>query len=182
MPASVAGLVKSLDQGYLTPMASHILRHPDSRLRDIAKPVETVTAEVRELVATLTRMMRQSNAVGLAAPQLGVSSRVFVVQTAKGVVPFINPELVSCEDWEVTDEGCCSLPGLKVHLRRAQTVTIKALGLDGKPFTMTAGPDDGLVAQALQHESDHLDGVLMIDHSPSEEPAVPVRGTSIFAR
>lgn len=141
---------------------ARVLQHPDPRLRTVCKPVEAVTAEVRKLVQDLTRTMRELRAVGLAAPQLGNFLRVFVVQTRNGVVTFINPEILGSDDWVTTDEGCCSIPNRKVMIRRARKVTVRALDIDLKPFVLT--PDDELVCQAIQHESDHLDGVLMLDH------------------
>lgn len=144
-----------------------ILRYPDKRLRIKAEPVAEVNDEVRALCNDMAETMYAAPGVGLAAPQIGVSKRIFVIDTAAGednapseLRYFINPEFILREGETVWEEGCLSFPGVHEELERAAKVTVRAQGLDGAFFEVTA---EGLLAIALQHEYDHLDGVLMVD-------------------
>lgn len=142
-----------------------ILEYPDKRLRIVAEPVEVVDDEVRQLVDDMAETMYAAPGVGLAAPQVGVSRRVFVVDIAGRDEParllaFINPRFVLKEDEVVWEEGCLSFPGVHEEVKRAGHVVVHALDRDGNPFEVEA---EGLMAVALQHENDHLDGVLLID-------------------
>jgi peptide deformylase len=143
-----------------------ILLYPDKRLRTPGEPVREVTAEVRALIEDMKETMYAAPGCGLAAPQIGVSLRLFIVDTAADDEPselrvFINPEIVARDGKVVWEEGCLSFPGIHEEIERAQSVTVRALDEAGKPFELTA---DGLLGVAIQHENDHLDGVLMIDH------------------
>ena len=143
-----------------------ILHYPDPRLREKAERVETVTPEVQRLVDDMAETMYAAPGCGLAATQIGVKMRVFVIDTATEDEPsrltvFINPEIVKREGETIWEEGCLSFPKVHEEIKRAERVTVRALGRDGKPFELEA---DGLLAVAVQHENDHLDGVLMIDH------------------
>ncbi|HLV67457.1 MAG TPA: peptide deformylase [Polyangiaceae bacterium] len=142
-----------------------VLKYPDPRLREKAKPVEAVTDEIRTLVDDMAETMYASKGCGLAAPQIGVSLRVFVVDCAgedeaSDLRIFINPEIVESRGTQTWSEGCLSLPGVSEEIKRAERVTVRALDRDGRPFELEA---DGLLAVAIQHELDHLNGVLMID-------------------
>ncbi|MFO7178420.1 MAG: peptide deformylase [Pseudomonadota bacterium] len=142
-----------------------VLKYPDPRLREIAKPVEQVTDEIRALVDDMAETMYASKGCGLAAPQIGVSLRVFVVDCAGEDEPsdlriFINPEIVESRGTQMWSEGCLSLPGVSEEIKRAERVRVRALDREGRPFELEA---DGLLAVAIQHELDHLNGVLMID-------------------
>jgi peptide deformylase len=142
-----------------------ILHYPDPRLREKAKTVAEVTPEIRQLVEDMAETMYAAPGVGLAATQIGEPYRIFVIDTASDNEPsqlrvFINPEIVQ-KDGEVTwEEGCLSFPGVVEDIDRAATVRVRAMGVDGKVFEIDA---DELLAVAVQHELDHLDGVLMID-------------------
>ncbi len=143
-----------------------ILHYPDQRLRVKAKPVPVVTAEIRKLVEDMAEAMYAAPGVGLAAPQVGESHRLFVIDVAtedesSNLLVFINPELVNLEGEQIWCEGCLSFPEISEDIKRAETVTVRALNEKGEPFELTA---DGLLAVAIQHENDHLDGILMIDH------------------
>jgi peptide deformylase len=137
----------------------------DPVLRASAAPVESVDAEVRTLIADMFDTMYAEEGVGLAAPQIGVSSRVIVVdphddQTA----PFalINPAIVEHGvEEERGEEGCLSIPGLREMVDRPSTIVIEGLDRDGAPVRIEA---DGLLARILQHEVDHINGILFIDH------------------
>jgi peptide deformylase len=142
-----------------------ILEYPDKRLTDEARPVDTVNDEVRKLVEDMAETMYAAPGVGLAAPQIGVSLRVFVIDIAGENEPsqlraFINPEFVEKHGVIVWEEGCLSFPGVHVEIERAERVKVRALDAQGKEFELEA---DGLLAIALQHEYDHLDGKLMTD-------------------
>jgi peptide deformylase len=142
-----------------------ILQYPDPRLREVAKPVSTVTDEIRQLVDDMAETMYAAPGCGLAATQIGVNQRVFVIDVADEDEPsalrvFINAEIFDTEGQQLWNEGCLSFPGVSEEIKRAERVKVRALGRDGEPFELEA---DGLLAVAIQHENDHLNGVLMID-------------------
>lgn len=142
-----------------------ILHYPDPRLREVAKPVEAVTDEIRGLIEDMAETMYDAPGVGLAAPQLGVSLRIFVIDIAAEDEPselrvFINPEIFERDGVQTWNEGCLSFPGVSEEIKRAARVKLRALDAKGMPFELEA---DGLLAVAVQHETDHLNGVLMID-------------------
>jgi peptide deformylase len=142
-----------------------ILKYPDPRLREVAKPVSDVTPDIRALVDDMAETMYASGGCGLAATQIGEMVRVFVVDCAGEDDPsdlrvFINPEILEADGQQVWSEGCLSFPGVSEEIKRAERVKARALDRDGKPFEVEA---DGLLAVAIQHELDHLNGVLMID-------------------
>jgi len=146
-------------------MIREILKYPDPRLREVAQPVVLVTDEHRALIDDMAETMYSSKGCGLAATQIGVDQRIFVVDCAGEDEPsdlrvFINPEIVETEGSQTWDEGCLSFPGVSEEIKRAERVKMRALDRSGKPFEVEA---EGLLAVALQHELDHLNGVLMID-------------------
>jgi peptide deformylase len=142
-----------------------VLKYPDPRLREVATPVAAVTNEIRTLVDDMAETMYAENGCGLAATQIGVMQRIFVVDTASEDEPsnlmvFINPEIVVAEGSQVWEEGCLSFPGISEEIKRAERVKVRALDRNGNPFEIEA---EGLLAVALQHETDHLNGVTMLD-------------------
>jgi peptide deformylase len=146
-------------------MIREILKYPDPRLREVAKPVVTVNEDVRALVDDMAETMYESNGCGLAATQLGVDQRIFVVDCAGEDEPsdfrvFINPEILASDGSQAWNEGCLSFPGINEEIKRAERVRVRALDRAGQSFEIEA---DGLLAVAIQHELDHLNGVLMID-------------------
>ncbi len=146
--------------------ASYSLRYyGDPVLRRKASPVAQVTPEVLELARGMYDVMYAARGVGLAAPQVGVSQRVFVVdvESEEGVRVkrvFVNPVLVAKEGSMIGEEGCLSIPGLYADVKRAAHVVFEALDEGGALFRVEA---EGMLARALQHELDHLDGVLFVD-------------------
>jgi peptide deformylase len=136
----------------------------DPVLREPAAPVARVTNEVQSLIADMFETMYKEDGVGLAAPQVGVGVRIVVVDPREeGVRPFalLNPEVVtSSEETDRAEEGCLSLPGLKDIVERPAKVTVAGMSPDGETRTIDA---EGLLARILQHEVDHLNGVLFID-------------------
>jgi peptide deformylase len=142
-----------------------ILHYPDPRLRQKAEPVSQVTPAIQALVDDMAETMYAAPGVGLAATQIGEPHRIFLVDVAAEDEPsklhvFINPEIVEKQGEQCGPEGCLSFPGITEDIKRATRVTVRALDREGRPFTLTA---EGLFAVAIQHEHDHLDGVLMID-------------------
>ena len=142
-----------------------ILHYPDARLRQAAKPVGKITPEILELVENMAETMYDAPGCGLAANQVGVALRIFVIDTAADDEPsdlrvFINPEILELDGVQTWEEGCLSFPGATEEIKRAEHVKVKALDRDGQEFTLEA---EGLLAVAIQHENDHLNGVLMID-------------------
>jgi len=146
-------------------MIREILEYPDARLREVAKPVAEVTPEIQALVDDMAETMYAAPGCGLAANQIGIAQRIFVVDCAAEDEPsqllaFINPEFIEKDGMQSWEEGCLSFPGVTEEIKRAERVRVRALDRNGQPFEIEA---EGLLAVALQHENDHLDGVLMID-------------------
>jgi peptide deformylase len=150
---------------------AQIRQYPDPALRMRANEVQDVGDAVAELVERMTGLMQEARGVGLAAPQVGVLRRVLVYQVADEgpVVALVNPRLTgSSEEEETVDEGCLSLgaASVVVPVSRPATVTVEALTPDGDQVTVDA---EGLDARVIQHELDHLDGVLIIDRTTADE-------------
>ncbi|EYF03175.1 peptide deformylase [Chondromyces apiculatus] len=142
-----------------------ILHYPDPRLRQKAQPIDQITPELQRLIDDMAETMYAAPGVGLAATQLGEPYRIFIIDVANEDEPsnlmvFVNPEITRREGDVLGPEGCLSFPGVSEDIKRAENVTVRALDRSGKPFEISA---DGLLAVAIQHETDHLDGVLMID-------------------
>lgn len=129
-------------------------------LREKAKPVNKITPNIIKLLENMRDTMYEANGVGLAAPQIGISKRVVVIDVGEGLIELINPEIISAQGEDLDVEGCLSIPGVQGEVRRAAQVVVKALDRHGKEFTLTG---TGLLARALQHEIDHLDGILFVD-------------------
>lgn len=141
-----------------------ILTFPDPRLRTKARPVECVDASIRQLVDDMLETMYAAPGIGLAATQVDVHRRVIVVDVSEHHDQpwcFINPRILGREGREERDEGCLSVPGFFERVTRAERVQVEALDRHGEPFTLDA---DGLLAVCIQHEIDHLDGKLFVDH------------------
>ena len=136
-----------------------ILTEGDETLRKKSRPVTEVNDRIRSMLDDLTDTMRDANGVGLAAPQVGILRRMFVVQVdPEGpVFELINPEIISREGDQYGEEGCLSVPGYIGMVHRAEKVRVRGLNRNGNPVEYEA---DGLLARAFQHEYDHLDGVL----------------------
>ena len=136
-------------------------------LRQVAKPVEEVNDEIKQLAEDMFETMIENDGVGLAAPQVGKSLRMFVVIADDDVRRvFINPQIIkTSEEVGEYDEGCLSIPQVYETIVRPVAVTVQALNEKGKPFVLEA---DGLLARIIQHENDHLDGILYIDRGDKE--------------
>ena len=142
-----------------------ILRYPDSRLHTVAKPVAVVDDAIRRLVADMAETMYAAPGIGLAATQVDVHLRIIVIDVSEArddLKIFINPEILATSvETKVYEEGCLSVPGIYDEVERPDQVTVKALDLQGKPFTTEA---DGVLAVCLQHEIDHLNGKVFVQY------------------
>lgn len=132
------------------------------RKKAVAVPLDEINDEMRKLLSDMFDTMIKANGVGLAAPQIGLSKRFFVVIADDDVKRvFINPQIISTSTGLVDyDEGCLSIPGVSERVKRAERVTVQAYNERGKAFTLDA---NGLLARVILHEYDHLDGILFID-------------------
>ncbi len=153
-----------------------ILTDNDPTLRTVCRPVPRITPRVITLLDDMIETMRAANGVGLAAPQVGVLLRAVVIETEPGTVyELINPEIIETSGEQEGSEGCLSLPGRSGHVKRPMTVKVKALNRNGEEYVLE-GTD--LLARAICHETDHLDGRLYIDvaeymYEPEEEELSP---------
>ncbi|KOR31540.1 peptide deformylase [Achromatium sp. WMS2] len=144
-----------------------ILHHPDPRLRNRAQPVEQVNAEIQTLVADLLETMYHAPGIGLAATQVNVHKRVLVIDISEAKqqpLCFINPLILEKTGQTKIEEGCLSVPGITDFVPRAEWIKVRALDENGAEFELET---DGLLAICIQHEIDHLDGKLFIDHLSS---------------
>ncbi len=144
-----------------------ILHYPDTRLHTVAKPVAAVDDRIRALVDDMAETMYAAPGIGLAATQIDVHERVIVIdvsETHDQLRVFINPEILAQSGTEESEEGCLSVPGIFDKVTRAERVTVRALGRDGKPFELET---DGLLAVCIQHEMDHLMGKVFVDYLSS---------------
>jgi peptide deformylase len=139
-----------------------VRKYGDPALRRSAAPVGEVTPELRRIIADMTETMYDEVGIGLAAPQVGISLRLIVLsdEEGRGVQALLNPAIVDRSGEATGEEGCLSIPGVFAPVTRAARVKVEARSLDGQPLTIEAR---GLRARVLQHEIDHLDGVLFID-------------------
>ncbi len=143
-----------------------ILTEENPILRQKAKEVTKITKRQRILIRDMLETMYNANGVGLAAPQIGISDRLVVIDVGEGPIVLFNPEITLCEGENKDVEGCLSIPGRNEYIVRAQKVSVSYVNLEGKRVTVTG---EGLLARALQHEIDHLDGILFIDYLPKEK-------------
>jgi peptide deformylase len=144
-----------------------VLQFPDPRLKQVCEPIEEITDELRELARDMCEVMYDEPGIGLAAPQVGAGVRLIVIDTEwseegaeKSPTVIVNPELAERVGSIVWEEGCLSVPDLTAEVTRSERVTVRGRDLDGNEIVEQA---EGLRAVCLQHEVDHLDGVLFID-------------------
>lgn len=140
-----------------------IVCYPDDILRGKAETVTEFDDQLRKIADEMIRTMHENNGVGLAAPQVGLSIRLVVLNVSEqtdGDMVLVNPRIVAGEGAEVGEEGCLSFPGIYINVQRAAVVTVEYQDLDGRTHRVEG---DGLLARAFQHETDHLDGVLLAD-------------------
>lgn len=147
----------------------NILKYGTPSLRQPSKEVHKVSKKIKDLVNDLLDTMYAQNGVGLASPQIGENYRIFVIDVSSGNEPlnpivFINPKIIKKSGAFSSNEGCLSFPDVYTEVRRYSDVMIKALDSHGKPFVIEA-KGATLLVKAIQHEFDHLDGILFIDHA-----------------
>ncbi len=146
----------------------HILAHPNPALKERAGEVDPRSdAALKALAEAMATTMYDAPGVGLAATQVGVQKRLLVCDVEEELIAVCNPVVrPSGDETAVEDEGCLSLPGIVVPVERASAIVCSGLDLEGRPLRIEA---EGLLARVLQHETDHLDGVLIIDRAPADE-------------
>ena len=137
-----------------------ILTDGDEILRKISRPVNEIDKRTRILLEDMAETMYKNEGVGLAAPQVGILRRIVVIDIGEGLLELINPEIVYTEGSKIDTEGCLSIPGRRGTVERPAKVIVQALNRKGKPIQVTG---EGLMAVALCHELDHLDGILYTD-------------------
>lgn len=150
-----------------------ILKYGEQPLREPSKEVFKVSKKIQDLVHDMLETMYSANGVGLAAPQIGVNLRVFVIDVSSENEPlnplvFINPKIIKKSGSICSQEGCLSFPEVYSDVKRAEYVMVKATDIKGRSFVMEA-KDGSLLARAIQHEFDHLDGILFIDRCADVE-------------
>lgn len=140
----------------------NILGEKEPTLRKISRKVDRFDSRLITLIEDMEDTLREADGVGLAAPQVGVLKRIFIIVKGDGFQEFVNPELMEPTGTQSYIEGCLSVPGVHGMTERPQTIRVKALDRFGKPFEFIAEGTDAVV---VSHENDHLDGVLFIDHA-----------------
>lgn len=145
----------------------HILHYPHPTLRHVSKPLRRVDAELKKLVREMFDLMYQANGIGLAANQVDLPYRLFVMNITSDPKQldqervYINPVITARKGMAEAEEGCLSLPGIYADVKRPDRITLSAYEIDGRETSVDL---EGLAARAVQHEVDHLDGILFIDH------------------
>lgn len=143
---------------------------PDPRLKKKTEEIKTITKEIKQTLKDMQELMYKTNGIGLAAPQVGVNKRMAVIdvsydpekKSGQDPIFLINPQIIeTSKELTLYNEGCLSLPNIFDEVERPSTCTVKALDLNGKEFTLKC---EGLLATCIQHEIDHLDGVIFVDH------------------
>lgn len=141
-----------------------ILQYPDERLHTVAEAVPAVTDNTRTLIRDMAETMYAAPGIGLAATQVDVHQRIIVIDTSEThdqLLALINPEIIASNGESEREEGCLSVPGIYGKVRRAETVTVKALNSQGTEFVLDAS---GLLAVCIQHEMDHLMGKVFVEY------------------
>ena len=148
-------------------MVRKILKLGDETLRKTSKPMQKFDLRLWLLLRDMTETMRKAEGVGLAAPQVGILRRVVVIDVGDdhGLIELINPEIIAAEGEQAGSEGCLSVPGRRGYVVRPSKVTVRAQDRKGKPFEITG---EDLLARALCHEIDHLDGIIYVDKMDHE--------------
>ena len=141
-----------------------ILQYPDERLHTVATPVAEVTDKIRSLIKDMAETMYDAPGIGLAATQVDVHQRIIVIDTSETrdqLLVLINPEIIASSGISDYEEGCLSVPGIYGKVQRAESITVKALNMQGKSFVLDASE---LLAVCIQHEMDHLAGKVFVEY------------------
>ena len=148
-------------------MAIRTIRiYGDDLLRKKCRVVDDINQRILILIEDMKETMYKSNGIGLAAPQVGILKRIVVIDVGDGLITLINPEIVEMQGSQLVSEGCLSIPGVQKSVDRPETVKVKAINEIGEKIIIDG---EGLLARALCHEIDHLDGVLFIDKAIEDE-------------
>jgi peptide deformylase len=138
----------------------------DPILRRKSREVNEISADIQKLIDDMAKLMYKNKGVGLAAPQVGILKRVIVCDVGEGLVSLVNPRILWCQGKDVMSEGCLSIPGINLEVKRSKEVIVEGLNREGEKVQLGAV---GLFARVLQHEIDHLDGILIIDRVPKKK-------------
>ena len=147
-------------------MSHNIKLYPDSVLREKALPVDDMGGDISELIDGMAEIMYSYQGIGLAAPQVGVLKRVIIADIEDGLLSMVNPEILEKGDEDRLEEGCLSLPNIQVEIERKKMISVRGISQEGKEITLEL---NGLMARVIQHEIDHLNGILIIDYVPLAE-------------
>lgn len=146
-------------------MILEIKKFNDSVLRKKAKKIGNIDQETKQLAVNMAQTMKKGEGIGLAAPQVGILKRVITIETDyrnRGILALINPKIIKkSREKEKDTEGCLSFPGIYIELKRAKKIEVKAKNINGEKIKFSA---EGLLARAIQHEIDHLDGIVFYKH------------------
>jgi len=137
----------------------------DQVLRRKSQEVKEINEEIGKLIDNMARLMHRNKGLGLAAPQVGILKRVIVADVGDGLTSLVNPRIVWRQGRQIMSEGCLSVPGISLEIKRSQEVIVEGLNRDGEKIQLGAV---GLLARVLQHEIDHLDGILIVDRVPKK--------------
>ncbi len=140
--------------------------YPDHVLREKSKPVSTFDERLQKIATSMTEFMQRLDGIGLAAPQIGILERLIVVDIGRGPLYIVNPEIIKSKGKEIFEEGCLSIPGASVQIKRPFLIEVRGCDIEGKEIHIKA---KDLLARVIQHEVDHLQGKLIIDFLSKEE-------------
>lgn len=135
--------------------------YPDRLLRQKALPVETLNSDLHDLIGNMTILMYENYGIGLAATQVGILQRIIIADIGEGLLTLINPEIIEKEGQDRFEEGCLSLPGIQAEITRNYAILVRGVDPEGQEEELDLS---GLMSRVIQHEIDHLNGVLIIDH------------------
>ncbi len=142
--------------------ALEIKKFPDPILRKKASKILRITAQVKDTLSEMAKLMYLAQGVGLAAQQVGIDKQLAVIDVGEGLIKLVNPVIVKRKGHEQSEEGCLSVPGISVAVKRYRSVTVHFMDEEGIARGLDA---EGLLSRAIQHELDHLHGILIIDHT-----------------
>jgi len=138
----------------------------DPVLRRKSREVEEVNGDIRKLIDNMAKLMYQNKGLGLAAPQVGILKRAIIADVGDGLVSLVNPKILWRQGKDTMSEGCLSIPGINLEIKRSKEVIVEGLTKEGEKVQLGAV---GLLARVLQHEIEHLDGILIIDRVPKKK-------------
>lgn len=151
----------------MIPIAPGTIRlYGDSVLRRKSREVKEMNRDIQKLINNMAKLMCQNKGLGLAASQVGILKRVIVADVGDGLVSLVNPKILWRQGKDVMSEGCLSIPGINLEIKRSKEVIVEGLTKEGEKVQLGAV---GLLARVLQHEIDHLDGILIVDRVPKKK-------------